>query len=215
MMRRLLVTLLLVAALAAQAAAHSYLVRSEPGQGGIAFWSEGEEGTIRLWFTERVEPAFSSVEVRDPSGARVEVAGSLRAERDGMGVSVGVRPRSLGTHTVNFRMLSAVDGHTAGGNFSFIAAQASPGAGSQLASPPKELRLVVPNELQASEVSVALYQGSERLLQERVELREEGGSASAHLALPPLKEGTYEVRWEMATAQGRKFGQYNFAVIGR
>ena len=215
MTRRLAVTLLLLVALTLQASAHSYLVRSEPGQGGIVFWSEGGEGVVRLWFTERIEPTFSTVEVRDASGARVDVAGSLRAEGSGLEASIVVRPRTTGTHTVNYRMLSAVDGHTSGGQFSFVVAQATPGAGSRLTVPPGELRFAVPKEVQASQVSVALYKEGERLLQESVELQEEAGSASGRIALPSLEEGAYEVRWEMATAQGRKFGQYSFAVIGR
>jgi len=210
--RRLLLALLLIAALAAHASAHSHLSRSEPAQGAIAFLPEGEESLLRLWFTERVEPSFSSVEVRDASGARVDVSGSLRAVGNGAEVTVAVRPRALGTHTVNYRILSAVDGHTVTGSFTFLVGRAEPGAGSRLSASPEELRLEVPKELQASELYVALYRGSGRLLEERVELEAGDSGDVARLQLPPLGDGEYEVRWEMTTSQGRKSGQYQFSI---
>ncbi len=210
--RRFLPVLLLAVALAAHASAHSILSGSDPAQGAVVFLPEGEESVLRLWFTERVEPAFSAVEVRDASGARVDVAGSLKAVGNGAEVTVAVRPRSLGAHTVNYRMLSAVDGHTVSGSYTFIVARAEPGSGSRLASAPQELRFEVPKELQASELRVALYRGSGRLLEESVELRAGESGSAARLRLPPLGDGVYEVRWEMATSQGRVSGQYQFAI---
>ena len=210
--RRLLPVLLLAAALAAQASAHSILSGSDPAPGAVVFLPEGGEGVLRLWFTERVEPAFSAVEVRDASGARVDVSGSLKAGGNGAEVTVAVRPSSLGTHTVNYRMLSAVDGHTMSGSYSFVVAWAAPGPGSRLAASPEELRFEVPKELQVSEFRVALYRGSGRLLEESVALRDGQSSDVARLQLPPLADGVYEVRWEMATSQGKKSGQYQFAI---
>jgi methionine-rich copper-binding protein CopC len=70
---------------------------------------------LSLSFTQQLEPAFSTVEVRDASGARVD-QGKARISADVM--RIGLKPRTPGTYRVNWRALS-VDTHTTEGSFSF------------------------------------------------------------------------------------------------
>jgi methionine-rich copper-binding protein CopC len=70
---------------------------------------------VTLWFTEKLEPAFSSVTVTDAAGQRVD-AGKARVS--GSQMSVSLRAGGSGTYRVNWRVLS-VDAHRTNGNFTF------------------------------------------------------------------------------------------------
>ena len=99
---------------AAAAHAHAYLDRANPRVGSAVRSAPRE---VSLWFTQNLEPAFSSAQVRDSSGARVDrgarVDGSNRAL-----LHVSVKSLPPGTYRVHWRVLS-VDTHTTEGNFSF------------------------------------------------------------------------------------------------
>ena len=68
-----------------------------------------------LTFTQNLEPAFSSVEVSDAKGARVD-QGKPRVNATTM--RVGLKPLSPGTYHVHWQVTS-VDTHTTEGSFSF------------------------------------------------------------------------------------------------
>ena len=70
---------------------------------------------VSLWFTQNLEPAFSSVQVTDAKGARVDLG---KAQVSGSTMRVGLKSLSPGTYRVHWRALS-VDTHTTEGNFSF------------------------------------------------------------------------------------------------
>jgi methionine-rich copper-binding protein CopC len=107
------VTSTLLVVLAGSAAmAHAFLDHAEPRVGSTVPTAPRE---VSLSFTQNVEPAFSSVEVSDASGARVDLgkpsisAGVMR---------VGLKSLSPGTYKVRWHVLS-VDTHTTEGSFSF------------------------------------------------------------------------------------------------
>jgi hypothetical protein len=112
-MRRAFIPLVLTAFILGTAAAHAhaYLDRANPRVGSAVRTSPGE---VTLWFSQNLEPSFSTATVSNSSGARVDqgarVAGSI----------IHVRVRSLppGSYRVNWRVLS-VDTHTTEGSFSF------------------------------------------------------------------------------------------------
>ncbi|WP_426407336.1 copper resistance CopC family protein [Bradyrhizobium ganzhouense] len=112
-MRRSSLALLLLASLTTgQASAHAFLDHAEPRVGNKVGSPPKE---VTLWFTQKLEPAFSSVTVTGPSGQRIE-AGKARVSGNQM--SVSVKGGGAGTYHVNWRVLS-VDTHTTDGNFTF------------------------------------------------------------------------------------------------
>jgi copper resistance protein C len=94
------------------ATAHAYLDHAEPRVGNTVRPAPRE---LTLWFTQNLEPAFSSVTVTDASGQRVD-AGKPSISGDVM--RVPLRTIGAGTYRVRWRVLS-VDTHTTEGSFSF------------------------------------------------------------------------------------------------
>jgi copper resistance protein C len=95
-----------------EASAHAFLDHAEPRVGNKVASPPHE---VTLWFTQKLEPAFSTITVTDAAGQRVD-AGKARVSGDTMAVSL--RQIGAGTYRVNWRVLS-VDAHTTNGNFSF------------------------------------------------------------------------------------------------
>jgi copper resistance protein C len=110
--RRIVVSLLLAALGIGAAQAHAFLDHASPLVGSTAPSAPHE---VALTFTQNLEPAFSSVQVTDASGARVD---SGKASVSGSTMSVGLKSLSPGTYHVHWHALS-VDTHTTEGNFSF------------------------------------------------------------------------------------------------
>jgi copper resistance protein C len=105
--------LLLLASLSAgDASAHAFLDHAEPRVGNKVGNPPRE---VTLWFTQKLEAAFSSITVTGPSGQRVD-AGKARVSGDQM--SVSLKGGGAGTYHVNWRVLS-VDAHTTDGSFTF------------------------------------------------------------------------------------------------
>jgi copper transport protein len=105
-----LLTLAAVVLTPGAAAAHAGLKASTPANGARL---ETRPDRVTLAFTERPDPSLSRVEVRSPSGA--QVAGSLAS---GPGASLSVTlagDLGPGTYTVDWHVVSAVDGHPTAG----------------------------------------------------------------------------------------------------
>jgi copper resistance protein C len=96
--------------------AHAHLTRSEPRDGSTVVPAPQE---VSLWFTEGLESVFTTVEVRDAQGARVD-QGAPQISGDTM--RVGLKPLPPGTYKVIWRALS-VDTHKTDGTFSFQVGQ--------------------------------------------------------------------------------------------
>jgi|SRR5579863_3589359 len=92
--------------------AHAMLDHAEPRVGSTI---QAAPSQVVLFFNQNIEPAFSSVQVSDANGARVDQgkpqisAGTMR---------VGVKQLPPGTYRVRWHVLS-VDTHTTEGSFSF------------------------------------------------------------------------------------------------
>jgi hypothetical protein len=116
MRRKLLLAVLPLVLLGGAAAhAHAFLDHANPRVGSTVRSAPRE---VTLWFTQKLEPAFSSAQVRDASGARVDQG----ARAEGMQLHVAVKPLPPGTYKVHWRVLS-VDTHTTEGSFSFRVGQ--------------------------------------------------------------------------------------------
>lgn len=97
--------------IAAPAFGHAHLSKATPSAGATVTAPK----EIVLFFTEPLEPAFSTIEVRDGGGQRVE-AGKAQVKDDVM--RLPLKPLPAGRYTVNWRVLS-VDTHKSQGNFAF------------------------------------------------------------------------------------------------
>lgn len=99
-----------------KAVAHATLDHAEPRVGNKVATPPRE---VTLWFTQKLEPAFSSVTVTNAAGQRVDTG---KARVSGNQMSVSLRPGGTGTYRVRWRVLS-VDTHTTDGSFSFQVGQ--------------------------------------------------------------------------------------------
>ena len=97
---------------AGEATAHAFLDHAEPRVGNTVATAPHE---VTLWFTQKLEPAFSTVTVTNAAGQRVD-AGKTRVS--GSQMSVALRSTGPGTYHVTWHVLS-VDTHTSEGNFTF------------------------------------------------------------------------------------------------
>jgi methionine-rich copper-binding protein CopC len=95
-----------------KASAHALLDRAEPRVGNTVATAPRQ---VTLWFTQRLEAAFSSMTVTDSAGQRVDTG---KARVSGNQMSVSLRAGGAGTYRVNWRVLS-VDAHSTEGNFTF------------------------------------------------------------------------------------------------
>ena len=117
-MLRALALLLLPAALFAAAAgarAHAFLDRAEPRVGSTLRTAPAE---VKLWFTERLEPAFSSVQVVNEAGQRVDRADGAVDPSNSALLRTTLVPLSPGRYQVIWRVVS-VDTHVTAGDFAF------------------------------------------------------------------------------------------------
>ena len=114
-MRRLsvagIIPLLLLLA-TGEATAHALLDHAEPRVGSTVATPPRE---VTLWFTQKLEPAFSSVTVTNAAGQRVDTG---KPSVSGNQMTVPLRPGGSGTYRVKWQVLS-VDAHRTNGNFTF------------------------------------------------------------------------------------------------
>jgi len=216
--------LILAAALfllsAGSAGGHSDPVRSEPAAGSVVFLPLGEGGgapgtfRLRTWLSERAERNFSFLEVHDPAGQRVDVAGTLAFESQGAVIAVDVAPKRIGEHKARYRLLSAVDGHINTGEYAFYVAEAHPGANSRLEALPGRLTFRTPKALGAQSIKITLLRDGASVYSGSAGFAAAEDADVAALDLPESAAGNYEVRWELMTNQGPRFGSYFFTVGG-
>ena len=109
----------LAATFALPAGAHAYLDRARPVAGSVVRESPRE---LTLWFTQRIEPAFSDVRVLDPGGKQVDAGAPRFDATDGKVLRISLPKLAAGTYRVKWRILS-VDTHVSEGEFTFDVAQ--------------------------------------------------------------------------------------------
>lgn len=76
---------------------------------------------VEIWFTEQVEPEFSSIQVYDQQRQRVDNNDSRVVPQDPYALMVSLHPHLPdGAYTVVFSNVSTEDGHHVQSNFSFV-----------------------------------------------------------------------------------------------
>ena len=100
---------------AAPAEAHAFLDHALPAVGSTVHESPR---SVRLWFTEPIEPAFSRVSVLDAAGKSVDAGDSHVDSSDASILAAGLPVLAPGTYRVKWRVVS-VDTHVTEGDFTF------------------------------------------------------------------------------------------------
>jgi methionine-rich copper-binding protein CopC len=119
-MKRIILSLgVIVLAGSARLEAHAFLKRAEPAVGSTAQASPNE---VRIWFTENIEPAFSTIQVFDASGKEVDKRDVHLDRSNHALLHVSLPPLGAGTYKVVWRVVS-VDTHVTNGNFTFRVAR--------------------------------------------------------------------------------------------
>jgi methionine-rich copper-binding protein CopC len=109
-------TAILFLAIQTQAQAHAFLDHAEPKVGTTI---TNSPSVIKIWFTQDLEPAFSTIEVRDAQGKEVD---KKDTHLDGKGKTlliVSVPQLPDGAYTITWQVTS-VDTHRTQGQFEFI-----------------------------------------------------------------------------------------------
>jgi copper resistance protein C len=99
---------------AAPAFAHAHLERATPAVGSTVAAAPKE---VVLWFSQKLEPAFSTIEVRDAKGGAVQ-SGKATVGSDRTQLRVPLKTLGPGTYKVIWHVLS-VDTHRTQGDFGF------------------------------------------------------------------------------------------------
>jgi copper resistance protein C len=97
------------------ARAHAFLDHASPAVGSSV---PTAPAAVTMWFTQQLEPAFTTATVSDKSGNRVDAGPAQVDAKDPMELRVPLKPLPPGTYTVSWHALS-VDTHTTTGHFSF------------------------------------------------------------------------------------------------
>lgn len=108
-----------MAGLAALAHAHAFLDHAEPRVGTTVRSPPAE---MKLWFTQELEPAFSTAKVLNAAGARVDKADARVDAADRSLLRLSLQPLGPGVYTVIWRVVS-VDTHVSAGDFVFTVGQ--------------------------------------------------------------------------------------------
>jgi len=107
--------------------AHSLLVRSQPERRATVTRAPDE---VRLWFSERIEPAYARVSVWDAGGKQVDAGDAAVDQADATTLAVRTPGLRAGRYTVRYRVLS-VDGHIVESSFDFTVRPAAAPTGIQ------------------------------------------------------------------------------------
>jgi copper resistance protein C len=94
---------------------HSGLQRTEPP---VESTLRRPPSEVKLYFTEHLEPAYSTVRVKDGRGAQVDRQDAHVDPSNPLLMRVTLQPLEHGTYTVVWRVLS-VDSHVTEGRFTF------------------------------------------------------------------------------------------------
>ena len=95
---------------------HGGLRRSDPAV-GVALGASPK--AVRLFFSEQPEPSLSEIRVLDASGQAYQTGRPEPVAGDPLSLIVPVRTMDRGIYFVNWRIVSAVDGHATAGTFAF------------------------------------------------------------------------------------------------
>jgi len=109
-------TMLFLAAPAARA--HAFLDHANPAVGSTI---HGVPAQVQIWFTQALEPAFTTVTITNEAGAQIDKGDKHVDANDPTLLEVSLPQLPPGDYTVNWHALS-VDTHVTEGKFTFTIA---------------------------------------------------------------------------------------------
>ena len=112
---RILCFCLLLILLPARLSAHAFLEHSDPAVGGKV---HSAPAAVRIWFTEAIEPRFSSIQVFDAGGKQVDKKDTHLDPSKRSLLQVSLPRLGPGSYRVVWRIVS-VDTHRTNGDFTF------------------------------------------------------------------------------------------------
>ena len=112
---RILSFCLLVLLPPARVGAHVFLERSDPAVGGEI---HSAPAAVRIWFTEAIEPASSTIQVFDATGRQVDKKDTHLNRSNHSLLEVSLSRLGPGIYKVVWRVMSA-DTHVTNGDFKF------------------------------------------------------------------------------------------------
>jgi copper resistance protein C len=95
--------------------AHAFVDHAEPAVGSQI---HGMPTQVKIWFTEKLEPALSKIQVFDISGREIDQRDVKVAQSNSALLSVSLPELKPGKYKVVWRAVS-VDTHVTTGNFTF------------------------------------------------------------------------------------------------
>jgi copper resistance protein C len=95
--------------------AHAFLDHASPAVGSSV---PSAPAAVMMWFTQQLEPAFTTATVTDASGNTVDSGAAQVDSKDPTELRVPLKPLPPGAYTVAWHALS-VDTHTTTGHFIF------------------------------------------------------------------------------------------------
>ena len=100
------------------ALSHAMLERANPRVGSTV---QSAPAKVELWFSQELEPAFSTLKVVDKAGRQVDMGDKTVDARERSRLVVSLPQLPPGTYRVVWRALS-VDTHVSEGDFTFVVA---------------------------------------------------------------------------------------------
>jgi methionine-rich copper-binding protein CopC len=107
--------LLIVLTGVAQVEAHAFLDHAEPSVGSKV---KQVPHAVRIWFTEPIQPALSTINVFDVVGKQIDKKDTRSDGRNKALLQVSLPSLGPGLYKVIWRVVS-VDGHSTTGDFTF------------------------------------------------------------------------------------------------
>ena len=101
--------------LSGPALAHAFLKSATPSVGSTV---QAAPSTIGIDYTKRVEPKFSTIEVQDAAGTRMDTGDVQTAAGDNKRLTVGLKPLRPGSYKVIWHVTST-DAHKTEGTYTF------------------------------------------------------------------------------------------------
>ena len=95
--------------------AHAFLDHASPPVGSSV---PASPPIVTLWFTQDLEPAFSSVTVTNEAGQRVDLGKAQIPQGSPAELQIGLKPLAGGIYLVSWHVVS-VDTHPTEGTFTF------------------------------------------------------------------------------------------------
>ncbi len=118
--------------------AHALLARSVPAANATL---DRAPAQVELFFTEALDPSFSTISVLDSNGLPVDNGDARLDASDPTHLTVSLRSLSDGVYTVVWKALSSADGHVTTGSFPFAVGNVDAAALANAAQANKRITL--------------------------------------------------------------------------